>query len=464
MINTVTYEPAKFVNNILKKLRKSSYHIMNSYEFQTYVCTRTIPENYVMASFDVVSLFTNLPTEYMVEAMEDRWPEISTHTLLTKDEFFDLVRLILKQNYFSFDKKIYTQQSGLPMGSCMSPIGAEIALDKLLDTVTQWVYNELGVRLCVKKYVDDLWLELPANLTNEILSIFNSADINIQFTIEIEKNGCLPFLDMVVIRNIQNGTITTRWHKKSIASGRMIHYHSVHPYAQKIGTAIGFIDRVFKLSSTHYHQEEKREIIEMLKTNGYPKRLTNILISKYCQKSKHSTLNNNNNNTSNVYFSIPYIEGVSEKIARLLRPHIDGATIAFKNRQRLEVIYSKLKDKIENENRSNIVYQIECLNCDNKQYIGNTSQMLKGRIAGHKSDCNHQYRDKCVVVAHSMDHNHRFDFENVKILTEENKEYKRNLLEELYIKSSETCINSKSKEAKNISNIYNYLFEYLKQQ
>lgn len=53
----------------------------------------------------------------------------------------------------------------------------------------------------MKKFVDDLFCIIPENKTNEIVEVFNKFDHNISFTIEVETEGRLPFLDVLVIKD-----------------------------------------------------------------------------------------------------------------------------------------------------------------------------------------------------------------------------------------------------------------------
>lgn len=164
-----------------------------------------------MISLDVVSLFTNLPKELIMDAINKRWSDIAQHTDLSREEFIEMVHRILNQTYFIFDGTIYSQIDGMPMGSPFSPIAAEITMDVLLDTVVEWVQLTMDITLTVvKKYVDDLYLIVPETCVLEIIAIFNSANIDVQFTYEMEKDFCLNYLDMTIIRDPIDGTITTK--------------------------------------------------------------------------------------------------------------------------------------------------------------------------------------------------------------------------------------------------------------
>lgn len=111
------------------------------------------------------------------------------------------------------------------------------------------------------------------------LAIFNSVCPHIQFTVEREENQTLPFLDMLLIRNQDDGSIRTKWYRKPIVSGRLLNYRSVHSLVQKTSTAIGFISRVFTLYSTEHHRECHQMITDTLRKNDYPPQLIGRLIS-----------------------------------------------------------------------------------------------------------------------------------------------------------------------------------------
>lgn len=131
--------------------------VKNSYDFHEFITKEKVPNGWIMISLDVVSLFTNLPKELIMDAINKRWSDIAQHTDLSREEFIEMVHRILNQTYFIFDGTIYSQIDGMPMGSPFSPIAAEITMDVLLDTVVEWAQLTMDITLTVvKKYVDDL--------------------------------------------------------------------------------------------------------------------------------------------------------------------------------------------------------------------------------------------------------------------------------------------------------------------
>lgn len=76
-----------------------------------------------------------------------------------------------------------------------------------------------------KRYVDDIIVAIPANTSEIICNQFNKHHKNLKFTVEEEVNGSINFLDMSLHRS-NEGTITTKWFQKEIASGRYLHYNA----------------------------------------------------------------------------------------------------------------------------------------------------------------------------------------------------------------------------------------------
>lgn len=117
-------------------------------------------------------------------------------TKLTKDELFDAIGLVVDSTYFTFNEKIYKQKFGTPMGSPLSPILADLVMRELekraLDKI--WFHIPLYYR-----YVDDIILAAPKNLTDYILDTFNSFHNRLQFTKEDSIDDCIPFLDVRLI-------------------------------------------------------------------------------------------------------------------------------------------------------------------------------------------------------------------------------------------------------------------------
>ncbi|XP_018364720.1 PREDICTED: uncharacterized protein LOC108762281 [Trachymyrmex cornetzi] len=206
--------------------------------------TESVPraQSYSLVSLDVVSLFTNVPLELAMKALSNRWGHIEKNCKIPKEEFLKAVQLILDSTYFTFDKQIYKQTFGTPMGSPLSPIIADMVMQDLESRVLSTI--EFPV-LFYYRYVDDIVLCLPTTEVEGILERFNSFHPRLQFTIEVGGNA-INFLDTTIM--FRNDGLIFDWYRKPTFSGRFLNYWSQHPISQKKGTILSLIDKVFFLS------------------------------------------------------------------------------------------------------------------------------------------------------------------------------------------------------------------------
>ena len=66
-IGTATYKTSQYLANLLTPLGTSKYTVTSTKEFISKLKKVTPPENYQMISFDVVSLFTNVPLQKTID-------------------------------------------------------------------------------------------------------------------------------------------------------------------------------------------------------------------------------------------------------------------------------------------------------------------------------------------------------------------------------------------------------------
>ncbi|KAJ0171000.1 hypothetical protein K1T71_013199 [Dendrolimus kikuchii] len=93
------------------------------------------------------------------------------------------------------------------MGSPVSPVVADIFMEdfeqKALDTAP-------AKPKMYKRYVDDTFAVLPNDKVSAFLDHLNSISSNIKFTMELEANNKLAFLDVLILRNPDNTLVLQR--------------------------------------------------------------------------------------------------------------------------------------------------------------------------------------------------------------------------------------------------------------
>jgi len=79
-------------------------------------------------SLDVISLFTNVPIDLIMDLLEVKWHLIERHIIIPKQKFLNAIKVVLNSIYFKFNDKIYKQTFGAPIGSPLSPIVADLIM------------------------------------------------------------------------------------------------------------------------------------------------------------------------------------------------------------------------------------------------------------------------------------------------------------------------------------------------
>ena len=105
--------------------------------------------------------------------------------------------------------------------------------------------------------------------------------------------------------------------------------------------------------------------------------------------------------------------------------------MVYSAKNKLNNVIKLSKDKNDKCNNANVVYKINCNDC-NASYVGQTSRRVNVRIKEYIK----KYTDKdtnSVLFAHTKDNNHLIDLKNIKILDSEIHNGKRLFSEALFI-------------------------------
>jgi len=445
-INTTLYKFATFLHNVLhKNLPTSRSFIKNSFELVGSLSGRHIDESHVLLSLDVVSLFTNVPLELALEGVRKRWDYIKDHTKIPLEPFIRALEFVLSSSFFTFNGITYQQTFGTPMGSPLSPIMADLVLQDLEEFCLQKLNISLPIYF---RYVDDIILAAPREKVDLIFQIFNSYHPRLKFTIEMEENRSINFLDTTI--SVINDTLIFNWYHKQTFSGRYLNFSSHHPIKQKIGVLYGVIDRVILLSHPIFHKENIIKAMHMLLANDYPMDLIFKIFTRrlhYLFKHKLNFVNDETGPTEinrregepvPNFITLPFLPGVTESISRSLKKM--NFKLSYRNLNSLRSYIKGHKDNYDRYTTSNAIYKINCSTCD-ASYVGQTGRQLRTRINEHQRDFYKNYERQSVVSRHRSDSGHDFLWDDIKILDTEHSYHKRLISEMLHIKMQKNGIN-----------------------
>ncbi|XP_015124784.1 uncharacterized protein LOC107046642 [Diachasma alloeum] len=249
-IKAPTYKVARFLHELLVPVSSNSRFSVNSAEFTTFAGGVQLPQGYILASLDVVSLFTNIPKDLVVKIVEDKWEEWSTRVRASKELVVALVKFCFEGSYFTFDNELYAQMDGSSMGNPASPVLGGIVMDYVISEVLDKLPCNIP---WLKLYVDDTVLPVPEDSIDMVLQCFNPIHDRIQFTVEREVERSISFLD-VKIHRMNDGSLKLNWYQKPTSSGRVINYESNHLTAHKVGVVFGMLHRAIGLNHEDFHE------------------------------------------------------------------------------------------------------------------------------------------------------------------------------------------------------------------
>ena len=278
-----------------------------------------------------------------------------------------------------------------------------------------------------------------------ILNTFNKFHPKIQFTYELENNNRLNFLDILLIKNT-DGSVSTDIYKKPTFSGRYLNFLSNHSTSTKIGIIKNLLHKILQLSDKKFHQKNFQLKNDLL-LNNFPQHFINRNFKNFFN---NNNLDNNNNisdpkpkiDLKNTIV-LPLIPNVSDNIKHTLKSKCNINTI-FRAPFKLNVIIKPNKDPLKKENNKNVIYKIDCKDCD-KTYVGQTKRLLLTRTEEHEKNIKLKAPQHNVITKHILEHNHehQFDFTNTQILHKEANFFKLSFAEMVYIdKQGSKALNS----------------------
>ena len=374
-ITSPTYHLSKHLVAILSPLvGLTSSHVGNSHEFSTFIRSQVLDEGMILVSFDVVSLFTRVPVDRAIEVANSRLladETLSDRTALSPKEIIQLLEFCLNATYLCHQGRFFQQTFGTAMGSPVSVTVANLVME---DVETRAISPATHTPLFWKRYVDDICTALQKSHVEEFKDHLNTIEPTIQFTVELESNGKLSFLDTEILHN-DNGVLTTSVFRKKTHTDKYLSFDSHHPFNHRVSVIKTLFDRAEKLCTTQGDKDDEiQHVTTALLANGYPR----DIVSKYGHVKKGTRSDRMEPKATVV---LPYVKNVSESIRRILTPL--NIRTCFRPVRTLRQFLVHPKDQLPISRVSGVVYSIPCQDCD-KTYIGQTGRTLEHRVKEHK--------------------------------------------------------------------------------
>ena len=392
----------------------------------------------MMVSFDVTSLYTNVPIKDTLIIVKDLLvndPDLQTKTNIPAEDLLEITELLLTKTCFQFNGKFLKQTDGVAMGGPASSVIAEIYMQAHESTALITTSNPPKVW---ERFVDDVFLIIKKSSLESFFNHVNGLHDQIKFTIEKETDSRLPFLDTLIKRN-DDGSISILVYRKPTHTDQYLNFHSNHQVSAKESVVSALFTRADNIISepTDLRTENER-IIKVLTDNDYNKQII-AKVRRNIEKGNHSNAQNKEDKEYVGYINLPYIAGTSEILRRIFQKHKFRCT--FYSSDTLRKTLSNPKDKIEKGKQNNIVYKIPCADC-NAVYIGESKRSFDQRSKEHVRAVTNGDVDKNEIADHSWKLDHKFDWENKIIIDREQNWRVRKIKETIHSISDKNHINS----------------------
>ena len=381
----------------------------------------------VYLSFDVESLFTNVPVNETLEIFSSLLVEdtnMNQRTLLTASGILKLCHLVLTSGYFSHYDGIYLQRDGVAMGNSLGPIAANLFMVNLERVAKQRALSSgLTFPPLWLRYVDDIlvhWVDSDDALT-AFLNFLNGLSTSIKFTMELEKGGSLPFLDVMISR--KNERMSFKVHRKVTHTNRYIQRSSAHPIGVFKGLVRSLSGRIPRICSSENVQEEEANVYEALRANGYS--------DAECRR--WWTLGSSSDRPADedqlpFSGSLPYIPGISERIRGVLR-EVD-VRIGMKP---ISTLHKGLVRKRPAPSKQlGVIYELPCGSSDcSWTYVGESGRTLEERKREHIKAVREFDVERSEVANHAASSGHSVNFDGMRILDRETV-WKKRIIKEAW--------------------------------
>ena len=170
-------------------------------------------------------------------------------------------------------------------------------------------------------------------------------------------------------------------YRKPTHTDQYLHYSSHHLTSCKQIVVSSLFNKTYSsITNKDGLYKENARIKQLLKENGYEESIISITFTRITnnhslpQSQQLTQATDIQEEEIRISINLPYVEGTSEKLRRILRSHKIRST--FYTEKTLRKPLCKPKDRAATGDKNNIVYKIDCSNCQ-AVYFGESKRYLK---------------------------------------------------------------------------------------
>ena len=463
-IPSPTYKLAKILNNIITPYVPNQFSLRSSDEFLDLLHSH--PNQGIIASLDVESLFSNVPIVETIEIIISRVynhpdlppPKIPPHILE------ELLVCCTKEVPFRCPKgNMYVQIDGVAMGSPLGPCFANF----YMGHIEAIVLNDLGLKPpTYGRYVDDIFVQITDE--SQIIALKTAFENNsvLNFTYEMNVNSKLPFLDVLV--DGSGAEFKTEVFHKPTDQGVCLNSKSECVERYKRGTIMNYLTRAYKIASTWVEFNiEVCHIRQRMINNGY----TNQFVDQHIRTFLNNVIlkaPKEEKQLIPVYYKAQFHQNykLDERVIKNIlndkvKSNCDAEIeirIYYKGSKTSNLVMkNNLNPKPCGLSEANIIYKFNCPSHGQATcYVGQTQTTLSRRLTAHKQ---HGSIHDHFLTFHGAKPTREQLVENTVAIARAADKQRLDITEALLILDLKPIINKQQDKFPNILKLYSSLGE-----
>lgn len=436
-INSPTTNLSKWLCKRFVNLNQfDKFSVKNSLDLIDNLKDVELNENERLVSFDIKSYFSNVPKAGALDALHT-WLDKQNINVLEREALFELTKGCINLSYFQFRNKFYEQLDGLAMGLSLSPFLCNL----FMLTIEERCKNMFFFPSIYYRYVDDCFAVVEEDKIDDTLNNLNSICSEIQFTIEVEENRKLAFLDLEIQRTFTN-KIEFDIFRKNTTTERFITVESNHHSAQIYSAFNSMIYRMINVPlSIDKYNIEQNKIYEIAEINGINPEIIEFLIKKHKRRKnfKDCTTFISDKTGNSVRCAMTFENNSFEKLSKVFKK--ENICLVPSTQTKLKSLLKSTKDKLVDIEKSGVYRAICSTNNCNAVYIGQTLRNVKVRAKEHLNYIKKKEDYKSGLSEHILTNKHTIKEDNFELLECESNKNRLDVLESLHIYLNRNNVN-----------------------
>lgn len=283
---------------LLPLVQKQDTYLRDSKDFINHIEKTICPNNLILASYDITSMYTNMTVNELLSAVENALENVDEDIFpipfIGTENILRILKLQLENNEFEFAGKFYKQKIGCSMGAVPSPEISDLRAYEVINNIlSKFPYkNQIVAHF---RFRDD-GIIMFKGTTEELEKLFKIANEEhklLKFTFIISDNE-ITFLDTTIYKGERfhhNKILDIKSYHKPTESYAYLQKGSCHYNKVFNGIVRGEIIRALrnnsnKLNRTNEIQQLKKRFLK----RGYKSSEINKTITETNSTTRESTL------------------------------------------------------------------------------------------------------------------------------------------------------------------------------